>query len=120
MPGTAANRAANTAPEQSPHSGRGSISRQGIEAASDPTGDITASTPEGHQNVEYSHERHSSSVSEDAAGNVVGVQDSRQAEGRQAHQAATASEATRTGQCHDFPTGCICTRCTVAMFPSQY
>ena len=59
-------------------------------------------------------------MSEDAASNVVGMQDGRQAEGRQAHQAATASEATRTGQCHDFLTGRLCTRCTVAMFPSQY
>jgi len=123
IPGTEANRAANTAPAQSPHSGRGSISGQGIgsrEGASESTGDITTSTPEGHQNVAYSHERHSSSLNEDAAGNVAGVQDGRQTEGRQAPQAATASETTRAGQSHDFLTGLLCTRYAVAIFSSQY
>jgi len=102
IPGTEANRAANTAPEQRPHSGRGSIPGTGIssrEAASEPTQGIVPSTPEGNQNVEYSHQRHSSSTSEDAAGNVAGVQDGRQAEDRQAPQAgATASGTTRAGQ----------------------
>lgn len=123
IPGTEANRAANTARDQSPHSGRGSISGQGVnssEPASDSTRDITASAPEGRQNVEYSHERHSSSLSEDAAGFVAGMQDGRQAEGRQAHQAATASETTRAGQSHNLLTGLLCTRCPVAISPSQY
>jgi len=106
LPGTEANRAANTAPDQSPHSGRGSIPETGIgsrEAAPEPTQGITPSTPEGNQNVEYSHQRHSSSVSEDATGNVAGVQDGRQAEDRQAPQAATASETTRAGQSPQLP-----------------
>ena len=107
IPGTEANRAANTAPDQTPYSGRGSIPGTSIgsrEAASEPTGGMTPSTPGGKQKVEYSHERHSSSVIEDAAGNVAGVQDGRQAEGRQAHQAdATASETMRAGQSPRLP-----------------
>lgn len=123
LPGTEANRAANTAPDQSPHSGRGSISGTGIsssEPAPDSTQGSTPSTPEGNQNFEYSHERHSSSVSEDVAGDVAGMQDGRQAEDRQAPQAATASETATAGQSHDFLTGLLCTRCPVATFPSHY
>ncbi|KAL0024653.1 hypothetical protein WJX77_006333 [Trebouxia sp. C0004] len=104
IPGTEANRAANTARDQSPHSGRGTISGQGIgssEPASESTQNSTASTPEGYQNVEYSHECHSSSMSEDAVGHVAGMQAGRQAEGRQAHQAASASDSTTAGQSPD-------------------
>ncbi len=123
IPGTEGNRAANTAPDQSPHSGRGSIPGTSLgsrEAAPEPTEDVTASTPEGNQNVEYSHERHSSSVSEDAAGNVAGVQNGRQAEGRQAHQADPTASEPRAGQSQDFVTGLLCISYTVAIFPSQY
>ena len=123
VPGTDANRATNIAPARSPHSGRRSTPGTGIdssEPAPDSTQATSPSTPEGNQNVEYSHERHSSSTSEDAAGNVAGMQDGRQAEGRQAHQAATASETTGAGQSQDCLTGLFCTRYTAAKFPSQY
>jgi len=60
-------------------------------------------------------------VSEDAAGNVAGMQDGRQAEGRQAPQAdATAFETMRAGQSQELLTALLCRRCTVAVFPSQF